>query len=108
LVLHSECPICINPQARIGFRLASDGATMILLCDECAHVWLRPDEVDAAHALDPLRPELGRRLPGVSLEGSRWATPDEVLGYGWGAYIAALGAAPRPEGPGVHEVTPDE
>lgn len=69
--------------------------TMLLMCDECAFVWTRPDEVEASHAVDPLLPEFARRVPGVTLSDSHWATPDEVLGFGWGQFITALNVTPR-------------
>lgn len=109
MVVHSDCPMC-KTGGRVGFRLAADKETMVLLCDECALVWSRPDQVDEAHALDPLRPEFARRLPGLSLSGSDWATIEQVLAYGWGAWISATGATPRDDdGPDVHEVeAPDK
>lgn len=94
MVLHSSCPLC-KDGGRIGFRMCADRETMLLVCDECALVWARPDEVDEAHALDPLLPDFARRLPGVTLADSRWATADEVLAYGWGQWITALNATPR-------------
>lgn len=104
MIVHSRCPVC-KETGWVGFRLTADRETMLLLCDECAMVWTRPDQVDEPHAVDPLRPEFARRLPGVSLGDSQWASLDEVLAYGWGAWITATGAAPRAdEGPGVHEV----
>lgn len=77
--------------------MCADRETVVLVCDECAHVWTRPDEVDEGHAFDPLRPDFARHCPGLSLLGSRWATVEEVLGYGWGAWIGALNAIPREE-----------
>lgn len=104
MVVHSNCPVC-REGGRVGFRLTADKETMVLLCDECALVWPRPDQVDEAHALDPLRPEFSRRLPSLSLTGSEWATMEQVLAYGWGAWISATGAKPREDdGPGVYEV----
>lgn len=65
--------------------------------------------MDAAHAIDPLRPELARRLPGLSLAGSEWASFDQVLAYGWGAWIAATNVRPRAQddGPEVRTVESD-
>ena len=108
MIVHSVCPMC-KGRGRVGFRLSADRETMVLLCDECAHVWTRPDQVDEARALDPLRPELARRLPGLSLAGSEWATIDEVVAYGWGAWITATNVAPRvDEGASVRVVETDE
>ena len=100
MVLHSSCPVC-KDGGHVGFRWCDDQEKLLLVCDECALVWSRPDEVDEAHALDPLLPEFARRLPGLSLANSRWATADEVLAYGWGQYIGAVNVPTRDDADSV-------
>lgn len=59
----------------------------MLLCEECALVWVHPAKVSAETAQDPLAPEFARRHPGVDLRNSRWATEQDVQAWGWSAYL---------------------
>lgn len=81
----SECPCC--GEGQVGFRRCSDGETLVLLCEQCALVWLHPARLSAKTAQDPLSPEFRRRHPGVDLRNSRWATAAEVEAWGWSAYL---------------------
>lgn len=75
----------------MGFRRCADGETLVLLCEQCAMVWLHPARVQADNAQDPLTPEFRRRHPGVDLRNSRWASEAEVESWGWGAYLLKPG-----------------
>src|SRR5438105_2062990 len=85
MIVCCQCPTC--HEGPVGYRLCADRQTMVLLCDNCALVWMHPNKVDDAHAADPLNPEFTRRHPSVELRSSRWATAEEIGSYGWGAYL---------------------
>lgn len=80
-----DCPAC--GQGKIGYRRCSGSDTVVLLCEECALVWMHPAKVSAETAQDPLAPEFGRRHPGVELRNSRWATEQDIEVVGWSAYL---------------------
>ena len=98
MIAVAECPCC--GEGQIAYRLCADRKTVVLLCESCALVWLHPNRVRAEDAHDPLHPEFARQHPQVQLRSSRWATPEEIQSWGWGAYLltpADLLKPPAPE-----------
>ena len=85
MIALGTCPVCGEGQA--GFRQCADRQTLVILCDNCAFLWIHPAQFDPDHALDPLSPDLNRKHPAVVLRPSRWATAEDMDGYGWGAYL---------------------
>ncbi len=85
MIVYRECPL--DPAGKVGFRLCADNATIVMLCDDCSFMWMHPDQVDPAHAIDPLLPDTKRHHPGISLQPSRWATEKEVADFGWALYL---------------------
>jgi len=82
--------LCAYCQAgAVGFRRCSDQVTIVLMCDECDFVWLRPDRTTLADALFPSMET--SQVPGtpyaVGGEGAGWATLAEIEQAGWQAYI---------------------
>ncbi|MBX3168136.1 MAG: hypothetical protein KF760_12030 [Candidatus Eremiobacteraeota bacterium] len=75
----------------MGYRLCSNRETVVLLCDNCALVWMHPNKVDADQARDPLHPDFARQHPQVELRSSRWATRPEIEAWGWGIYLMKPG-----------------
>ena len=88
------CRVC--GAGGVGFLRCDDGATIVVMCDECDAVWLHPDRTgsrdDALYTSPP-----AFQVPGLacSLTGgsSGWATRAEVEAAGWQAYIAGEGKA---------------
>ena len=79
------CPRC--EQGCVGIRVCCGGHEPLCVCDECDAVWTRPEltgpplyPVDDCCPLcdEPLWP-----LP------SHWATRQEIVEAGWGAFIQA-------------------
>ena len=89
MIACSPCPSC--GEGQVGYRLCGDRETVVLLCDNCALVWMHPNKVDADHARDPLNPEFARIHPQVELRASRWAEAKEIEAWGWGVYILKPG-----------------
>lgn len=81
----SDCPCC--KEGKLAFRLCANRETVVILCDQCAMVWVHPARLGAEQARDPLSAEFARQHPGVQLRTSRWASPEEVAQWGWGAYL---------------------
>lgn len=92
--LRGQCPHCEYGQ--LGFRRCSDGATIVLMCDECDFVWLDPDHRTLDDAAFPDMDT--SKVPGTNLAvgggAAGWATRDEVARAGWQAYIAGEYDAP--------------
>lgn len=90
IVAQYSCPFD-GPYGQIGFRLCSDGKTIVLMCDECGAVWLSPEFIEADNFLRVLPPNFV--IPGiqcsVQFPESRWATRNEIIQYGWGNFILA-------------------
>ena len=85
--IDQECPFCI--QGQIGFRLCSDGTTIVMVCSECEFVWKSPENTTLANAIDAHPPlfriaELGTAIASPG----RWATHDEIRARGWEQFIA--------------------
>jgi len=80
-----SCPCC--QQGQVGYRLCANRETVVLLCEECAMVWLHPNKVSLEQARDPLASDFGRQNPSVDLRGSNWATSEQVEAWGWGPYL---------------------
>lgn len=93
LYANGPCPMC--EQGNVGFRVCSDGKTVVLLCDECEALWRDPGTISPSTAEYPAAPDY--RVPGqtCSVAGpeARWATRAEVDRAGWGGDIAGEGAA---------------
>jgi hypothetical protein len=94
VIAQDVCPF-EGSYGQIGFLLCSDQRTIVLECDECSRIWLRPDMVDTEHALFAKPPAF--LVPGfgysVLSPPARWATRAEVIAYGWSAYILSEGKA---------------
>lgn len=89
MIVCCPCPSC--QEGTVGYRLCANRETVVLLCDNCALVWMHPNQVDAEHARDPLNPEFARQHPQVGLRSSRWASQSEVNDWGWGVYLLKPG-----------------
>ena len=91
LYIAKTCPICRT--GNIGFHRCSDGATVILMCDECDSIWTSPDNVAAETMLDVSEPDY--KVPGLDCTpwGSKggWATLQDVDRVGWSSYVAGEG-----------------
>ena len=93
LYIKTSCPICT--EGMVGFRRCSDNETIVLMCDECDTVWLRPQEVNASHALYPSPPEYLVPTLECSIKSphSQWAEEEDVAEKGWSTYVAGEGKA---------------
>ena len=83
------CPFCKG--GTVGFRLCSDGTTIVLMCDECDAVWLRADAVSLESPIFPSSPDYRVEGSGCSVAtvyGSRWAKYEELLSSGVDSFIA--------------------
>jgi hypothetical protein len=85
MIAAAECPCCHEGQ--LGYRLCANRETVVLLCETCALVWTHPNRLLAEHARDPLHPDFARQHPQIQLRSSRWANPEEITAWGWGAYL---------------------
>ena len=85
MIVCCQCPSC--EEGPVGYRLCANRETIVLLCDNCALVWMHPNKVDKEHARDPLNPDFARQHPQVGLRSSRWATEEEIEKWGWGVYL---------------------
>lgn len=94
MIVCCPCPNC--GEGQVGYRLCANRETVVLLCDNCALVWMHPNKVDADHARDPLNPDFARQHPQVELRTSRWANEKEIQGWGWGVYVVKPGDLLRP------------
>lgn len=84
------CPFCeVGSQV---FRRCDDGATVVVMCDECGDVWMDPAKLDKAHlgAID--RETSG--IPGTELYlyggDAGWATLEEIERGGWAGFIVSV------------------
>lgn len=89
MIVCCQCPSCED--GPVGYRMCANREAVVLLCENCALVWMHPNKVDRDHALDPLNPDFSRRHPQVELRSSRWATQAEIEEWGWGAYLLKPG-----------------
>ncbi|MFN8606066.1 MAG: hypothetical protein U0931_00950 [Vulcanimicrobiota bacterium] len=89
MIVCCPCPSCL--EGSVGYRLCANRETVVLLCDECAMVWMHPNKVTAEQARDPLNPDFARQHPQVGLRSSRWASQDEIEKWGWGVYLLRPG-----------------
>ena len=88
------CPVCKG--GAVGFRKCSDGRTLVLVCDECDAVWLRPEAITAETAVFPSSPDFRIEGLGCSIataSGSRWATLEEIRAAQLEAFVAGEGEA---------------
>ncbi len=88
LVAQYYCPFD-GPYGQIGFRLCSDGKTIVLMCDECDAIWEHPDHLKAENYISAEPPDF--YLPDIKCSVkaplSRWATREEVIKSGWQNFI---------------------
>ncbi len=88
----SSCPIC--GVGTVGFRCCNDGATLVLMCDECDSVWLSPETITAELAAYPQPPAF--LVPGlaVSVTGTAagWANKGQIQEADWFSFV--VGKAP--------------
>src|SRR5581483_9602336 len=90
------CPVCKG--GAVGFRKCSDCSTLVLVCDECDAVWLRPDGITPETAVFPSSPEFRIEALDCSIgtgSGSRWATLEEIRAAQQEAFVAGEGDALR-------------
>ncbi len=80
------CPICTT--GNVGCRCAP-GPQLVLMCDECDSVWLKPDNIVADTALYPQGPDF--IVPTLNCSISRplsdWANQEEIAYSHWEQYI---------------------
>ena len=91
--MQSPCPIC--SAGLRGFRLCSDGVSVVLMCDECDAVWLDPARVDASEVVYPEPPEFlveGRECS-IAAPPGQWATRTQIDAAGWAEFVHAHGVA---------------
>lgn len=84
-----DCPIC-GADGAVGFRMCSDGKTIVLVCDECDSVWLRPDQITGETLILASGPDLIIEGLGCSISvahGAHWATLDEIRAAGLERFI---------------------
>jgi hypothetical protein len=91
--IEGACPICGTGTR--GFRLCSDEASVVVMCDECEATWLDAERVDASDVVYAEPPEyvLPGRACSIAAPSSRWATRAEIDASGWGNLIAGEGTA---------------
>lgn len=92
--INELCPIC--HAGAIGFRMCSNGTTVIMMCDECNAVWLRPDSVLSELAIFPKSPAYIVEEYQCSIDsvaGARWASKDEIMAAGFYNFIAGHGSS---------------
>jgi hypothetical protein len=82
------CPVCKSGQ--VGFRVCANREKVVLLCDQCALVWMHPNQITPEKAEDPMGAEFARRHPDARLRPSRWAESEDVQHFGWGAYLLTV------------------
>ena len=85
------CPACST--GALGFRRCSDGKSIVLLCNECAAVWLQPNTITAESAIFPTGPDYEVAELGCTIASPRadWAVRKEIEAAGWKAFIAGDG-----------------
>jgi len=91
--IEGACPICGTGTR--GFRLCSDNASVVVMCDECEAIWLDAQRVDASDVVyaDPPDYVLPGRKCSIAASSSRWATRAEIEATGWGNLVAGEGTA---------------
>ena len=94
LYLKGQCVCC--QAGMLGIWRCDDGATLVLMCDECQAVWLDPAElsIDVVKYPDNRTfeiPGTDRKLGGGD---SGWATRNDVARVGWSRYVR--GESPDP------------
>ena len=86
--LESNCNICL--EGALGFLRCSDGKTVVIMCDQCSSVWLRPEAINGPPvALEPPKFLLPDSPISTSGGASGWATLDEVRSAGMSAFAAS-------------------
>ena len=93
LSIAKECPICFA--GAIGFRTCDDGITVVLMCDECDAVWLKPDEIKSDSAVFPKAPNYTVSDANVSIASPRshWSSRSEIEFFNWTKFISGEGKA---------------
>ena len=86
--LEESCPVCED--GILGFLKCSDGKTIVVMCEECCSVWLKPDEIGCEEPIYPQAPDF--RLPNTDISvkggGSEWAAYEEIIDIGFGVYVS--------------------
>jgi hypothetical protein len=93
LYVDGTCPCC--DAGMMGFRICSDGITVVVVCDECDRAWFDARRLGTADAEAVNLPRWRIADSEVFLEGSRWATRGEVEAAGWGDLVAGDDQLPR-------------
>ena len=85
--INSLCPICNH--GSIGFRKCANSNILVMMCNECDSVWLKPTNVSAQEVLYTIAPDFV--VPGLDCSilapYSRWADKDEIAEKGWAKFI---------------------
>jgi hypothetical protein len=93
LFTKEKCPVC--SYGNVGFRKCSDQKTLVLMCDECDAVWLKPEEIKFENAIFPDAPDF--YLPGSSISisnpKSSWASIKDIKRLKFEKFIAGEGKA---------------
>jgi hypothetical protein len=94
LYLEGLCACC--EAGVLGIRRCDDGATLVLMCEECDAVWLDPADrsIEVARYAD-----IGTfELPGLPLKlgggAAGWATRADVARAGWSRHVRGETADP--------------
>lgn len=95
--VHSLCAgFC---EGLIAFWRCGEDGTVVLLCDECGHLWMNPASVGNEDCLSTAgHPEF--QLPGGKVllgdPPCRWATREEIEQRGWSQFINLTYLSPKP------------
>ncbi len=83
-VLHlGSCPDSCGGQGLVGPVVTSVGE-LVLMCDECDAVWLKPSNVGSDQVIHPRQPGW-EVAPGLALQPgtTRWAGPSDIEALDW-------------------------
>lgn len=85
-----DCPICGRcGYGALGIWRCADGASLVVMCDECYSVWRSPKKLSESDALFCADRSDALLATGVRVfEGqSGWAKRDEIERIGWARFI---------------------
>ena len=89
-----KCRFC--EQGAVGFRLCSDGVSIVLVCDECDGTWVGPEDLSVDKIQFPKDPGFTVMPLGCSIskgQGARWATLDEIRKANLENFVAGQGTS---------------